>query len=120
MDIYLNVLEPLVTQEVERQLQNLPPEVASYINPVQAIAYALNHLPPLYATSEEGLRRQQQKAKTQLRQQIESAVKWGLNAVLQDPLKPSIPLRLPPETVEKYDLQVLMNSTQDVSIQLWP
>ncbi|WP_226592983.1 late competence development ComFB family protein [Microseira wollei] len=120
MDLYLNALEPLVVQEVERQLQNLPPALVAYINPAQAIAYALNRLPPLYATSEEGWNRQQQKAKTQLAQQIESAVKSGLNAVLQNPLKPSTPLQLPPQTAEKYDRQILVNFPQYASVQLWP
>ncbi len=120
MDLYLNALESLVAQEVERQLQNLPPALVAYINSAQAIAYALNRLPPLYATSEEGWNKQQQKAKTQLAQQIESAVKSGLNAVLQNPLKPSTPLQLPPQTAEKYDRQILVNCPQYASVQLWP
>jgi hypothetical protein len=101
--IYRNAIEPLVAQEVERQLQNLQPAVVAYINPGQVIAYALNRLPTLYATSVEGWNKQQEKAKTQLAKQIALAVKRGLNAVLQDPFKSSTPLKLHDQTGDKYE-----------------
>ncbi|HAX75883.1 MAG TPA: hypothetical protein DCY88_08615 [Cyanobacteria bacterium UBA11372] len=40
-----NAIEPLVEEEVERQLQQLPPQMVKYINRVQVLAYALNRLP---------------------------------------------------------------------------
>lgn len=87
--VYRNAIEPLVVEEVERQLELLPPKMVAYINPVEIAAYALNRLPALYATSEEGWQRQQQKAREELASKILMAVRWGLNAVLQDPLKNS-------------------------------
>ncbi|NET34521.1 MAG: late competence development ComFB family protein [Cyanothece sp. SIO1E1] len=84
---YRNVLEPLVTEEVKRQLKKLSPKLLPYIHPSEAIAAALNRLPPLYATSEAGWHLQQHKAMQELKPQIVMAVRWGLNAVLQDPLK---------------------------------
>jgi len=90
--LYRNALEPLVTEEVKRQLEQLSPKLVKYINPEQVIAYALNRLPPLYATSIEGWTRQQQLAKTKLEKQIFLAVRQGLAAVQRDPLKVSTPL----------------------------
>ncbi len=89
---YCNVLEPLVTAEVMRQLAELPPNLVKYIKPEEAIAYALNRLPPLYATSQEGWKRQQEKAQTDLAENIFLAVRQGLAAVQRDPLKASTPL----------------------------
>ena len=89
---YRNAIEPLVFEEVQRQLQHLPPQLVKYLNPAQVSAYALNRLPALYATSVEGWYRQQQKAKTQLAKQIFLAVRQGLAAVQRDPLKVSTPL----------------------------
>lgn len=92
--IYRNAIEPLVVEEVELQLQHLPPQVLKYINPAQVIAYALNRLPALYATSEEGWHRQQLRARKQMRDQIVTAVRQGLAAVQKDPLRISTPLKL--------------------------
>jgi Late competence development protein ComFB len=116
--IYRNAIEPLVALEVERQLQNLQPGVIAYINPAQVIAYALNRLPTLYATSEEGWNKQQQKVKTQLAQQIEVAVKWGLNVVLQDPFKPSTPLSLHDKTADQVEGRILRDRRPNFRINL--
>jgi Late competence development protein ComFB len=117
---YRNALEPLVAEEVQRQLETLPPRLVAYINSAEVIAYALNRLPALYATSEEGWNRQQQKAKTQLEQQIILAVKWGLNAVFQDPLSHSTPLRFQHETIVQQDEPVFRDVRPDIIVQLWP
>lgn len=90
--LYRNALEPLVTDEVARQLEQLSPKLVKYINPEQVIAYALNRLPPLYATSVEGWTRQQEIAKSKLEKQIFLAVRQGLAAVQRDPLKVTTPL----------------------------
>lgn len=89
---YRNALEPLVTKEVMRQLKQMPPKLAKYLNPAQIVAYALNRLPALYATSIEGWIRQQQKAEKELSAQIVLAVRQGCAAVQRDPLKCSTPL----------------------------
>lgn len=83
---YRNAMEPLVAEEVERQLQQLPPKLVPYINSVQVFAYALNQFPALYATSESGWHYQQQKAQ-QFAPQIIIAVRRGLAAVGRDPLR---------------------------------
>ena len=105
--IYRNAIEPLVAEELEQQLHRLPKQIVRYLNPAQVMAYALNRLPALYATSEEGWHRQQVRAKQQLKEQIVTAVRQGLAAVQKDPLKTSTPL--PGEaTVQQKD--ILRNS----------
>lgn len=94
---YLNAMEPLVAEEVHRQLQHLPPKLIPYLNPAQVTAYALNRLPALYATSIDGWHRQQQLAKTKLAKQIFLSARQGLAAVQRDPLKVSTPLIRPEE-----------------------
>ncbi|HAX75881.1 MAG TPA: hypothetical protein DCY88_08600 [Cyanobacteria bacterium UBA11372] len=105
--IYRNAIEPLVAEELEQQLQRVPKQILQYINPAQVMAYALNRLPALYATSEEGWHRQQLRAKQQLLEQIATAVRQGLAAVQKDPLKTSTPLK-GEATVQQKD--ILRNS----------
>lgn len=95
--LYRNAIEPIVIQEVEQQLQNLSPNILRYINSAQIIAYALNRLPALYATSKEGWNAQQLRAQKQMKEQISLAVRQGLAAVQRDPLKISTPLLLEDE-----------------------
>jgi len=83
----------MVVQEVEHQLGQLAPKMLKYVDPVQVVAYALNRLPALYATSEEGWHWQQVRAKTKLKEQITTAVRQALVAVQTDPLKVSTPLK---------------------------
>ena len=84
---YVNALEPIIVEEVQLQLQNLPCAMIPYLNSSQAVAFALNQLPPLYCTSEKGWEVQKQKAKEKLAPQIQSAVFRGLTAVQLDPLR---------------------------------
>lgn len=84
---YLNALEPIIIEEIQCQIQKLPSEMAHHLNSSQAIAFALNQLPPLYCTSEKGWEVQQKRAKEKLVPQIKSAVIRGLTAVQLDPLR---------------------------------
>jgi len=90
--LYRNALEPLVVQEVDRQVDCLPAKLLKYIEvekiKAQAIAYALNRLPAMYATSERGWEFQQQKAQEKYGRKIIEAVRQGLAAVQLDPLIP--------------------------------
>lgn len=95
--VYRNAIEPIVIQEVEQQLQKLSPNILQYINSAQIIAYALNRLPALYATSKEGWNAQQLRAQKQMKEEIYIAVRQGLAAVQRDPLKISTPLLLEDE-----------------------
>ena len=94
IQVYRNAMEPFVIEEVEQQLKQLPPRIAQYVNQTDAIAYALNRLPPLYATSERGWQQLTTKATRQMRTQIQAAVRQALIAVQRDPIRSSIPLKL--------------------------
>ncbi|MBW4560569.1 MAG: late competence development ComFB family protein [Mojavia pulchra JT2-VF2] len=80
-------MEVLVVAEVQQQIQSLPSKIAKYINPSEVTAYALNRLPALYATSKRGWQRQLHRAKTEFHQKINTAVRQGIIAVQQDPLR---------------------------------
>lgn len=92
--IYRNVMEPLVVAEANAQLQQLSPKVVQYINQTEVIAFALNRLPPLYATSEKGWQQLTTKATQKMQTQIKAAVRQAIVAVQRDPLRSSNPLRL--------------------------
>jgi hypothetical protein len=82
-----NVMESLVNEEVAKQLKKLPPRLIEYIHPDQIVAYALNRLPSLYATSEQGWHQQWKRGKQELQPQITTIVRQGFAAVQQDPLR---------------------------------
>ncbi len=91
---YINVMELLVAEEVEKQIAGLSPRVLKYLKGVEVETYALNRLPALYASSEKGWQHQYEKAKRELRHQIKSAVRQALAAVQVDPIRASEPLKL--------------------------
>lgn len=82
---YRNAMEPLVVQEVRRQMSQLAPGAVRNVNPADVVAYALNFLPALYATTEDGWSWQQTRAKRDLKGQISEAVSQGLMVVHQSP-----------------------------------
>ena len=97
---YRNAMEPLVIEELEFQLQNLPVEAAEKINKTEAIAYALNRVPPLYSTTQEGWYWQQQRAREKFLDLIAKAVAWAIKRT-QKPNKNFIrPLPNPHATSE--------------------
>ncbi|MBV5259770.1 competence protein ComFB [Synechococcus moorigangaii CMS01] len=93
--VYQNIMESLVNKEVHRQIKNLPKKLAEYIDAVEVATYALNRLPPLYASSERGKVRQEQKGVLDLKQQINIAVRQAIAAVQRDPIRASNPLPAP-------------------------
>lgn len=89
---YMNVMELLVTEEVEKQLKTMHPRMLKYLKRVEVETYALNRLPSLYASSEKGWQHQYEKAKRELHNQIKSAVRQAFAAVQVDPIRSSEPL----------------------------
>ena len=108
-----NVMELLVTQEVERQRSQLPENLAKYIDPVEVATYALNRLPPLYACSQQGWQYQQLQAQKKFQPQISTAVRQALAAVQRDPIKRSTPLK-PSEETELQEAQAALQALQDL------
>ncbi|MFZ4666370.1 MAG: late competence development ComFB family protein [Prochlorotrichaceae cyanobacterium] len=107
---YINVLETLVEQEVERQLQTLSFHVRQQVRPIEVITYALNRFHPLYACSDTGVKAQRAKAKEMYGDRIEQAVTWGIRAVQQDPLRHFQPL---PTEINPVEQQAL-NSVREL------
>lgn len=87
-----NVMEFLVAQEIERQIIRYPTNINRYINRVEVATYALNRLPPLYASSQEGLNRQKLRGRKEFSVEITKVVRQALAAVQKDLLRSSTPL----------------------------
>lgn len=92
MGSYQNAMELLVGEEVQRQIKSLPTKSASYVNELELVAYALNQLPALYATSEKGLAYQLQRGQAKFGPQIKQAVQRSLIAISRDPIRKYVPL----------------------------
>jgi len=97
---FTNALEKLVIANVEKQLPQLGSVLARSVKVEDAAAYALNRLPTMYATSAGGLLYQQQKAKTELADDISSAVIQALLALGKAPTRMVGPL-----PINKFDLE---------------
>lgn len=81
---FINVMEELVITETIAQITAIEVNTDDVQLDVGDIAaYALNRLPPLYATTEEGASYQRERAQTELkdliRQQVESAIAQNLD-----------------------------------------
>jgi len=104
---YRNVMESLVIEEAEKQFQKLPPKVSGYVNRAEVVAYALNRLPALYATSERGWEQQRVRAAKELGAQIVAAVRQAIAAVQRDPLRTVVPLKVEDEWESQIALRDL-------------
>ncbi len=88
---YKNIMEILVDEEIDQQTCDLSSEEAQQINRIEIAAHALNHLPPLYASSQEGVALQYDSAQQNYRQEITTAVEDALAAIKRLPWKGSTP-----------------------------
>ncbi len=98
---FRNVLENLVVQTIYREMQNLTPTQMAMVSVDDVAAYALNRLPPMYATSKRGLMQLRQRAKTEMAGDIVLAVRQGLETILQAPDR-----MLPPLPSHKFDAEL--------------
>ncbi len=89
---HINVMERLIAAEVDEQLQQLPERVLRYVKRVEVETYALNRLPPLYASSEKGWQHQCDRAHQELKTKITNVVHQAFAAVQVDPIRLSQPL----------------------------
>lgn len=106
MCIYKNVMEILVEEEVIRQYKALSVD-ASYPKPEDIVAYALNQLPPLYATSEQGLQYQIQRGRVKFAIRITQTVQQAIAAVRRKLQTQNTPLRQAQVAVMGHKLQEL-------------
>jgi len=73
-----NAMEVLVNEEIDRQIAVSSEFDLRDFDRCDAVAYALNRLPALYATTEEGWTRQVDRARRGLMDLVEMAVDWGM------------------------------------------
>ncbi len=86
---FINVMEELVLSEAIRQVATVEMNQAEAgaseprLDVGDVAAYALNRLPPLYATSEEGAKYQRERAKAEMqtiiRQQVEEGIERNID-----------------------------------------
>lgn len=80
---FINVMEELVLTEAIARVAEIEATSESSLDVGDIAAYALNRLPPLYATTEEGATYQRQRARAQLQeliaQQVNEAIARSLN-----------------------------------------
>ena len=84
---FVNVLEEILVRETYIQIEELRPEIQPKVKVAEVVAYAINRLPPLFATSMKGWQYQYQYTLNELQPQITQLVRQGIKAVLfGDPL----------------------------------
>jgi len=87
-----NALEELVIEEAEAQYKRLSADVKERVDLSEVIAYALNRLPPMYATTMIGWVQQRKKAEQELGAAITKAVRNGFLSTQSDVLRQNDPM----------------------------
>lgn len=87
-----NVMEVLVADEIDRQIVRLPNNIRKFVNVIEVATYALNRLPALYASSQQGFNKQKLKGRSQYSVKITQEVRKGFATIQQDLLRSSTPL----------------------------
>jgi hypothetical protein len=82
---FINVMEELVVSEVISRVAEIETTSDCILDVGDIAAYALNRLPPLYATTEEGASYQKQKAKEELQELIFQQVEKSMSVFLNRP-----------------------------------
>ena len=83
---FINVMEELVVSEVISRVAEIETTSNRLLDVGDISAYALNRLPPLYATTEEGANFQRQKAKQELQPIITEQVEKAISLYLDRPV----------------------------------
>lgn len=91
---YSNVLENVVVLVARHLMRNIPPSVIDQIDMAEIAAYALNRLPPMYATSTRGYKLLKRRAQFELTQEITTKVHEGILKVGLSPALANLPLNL--------------------------
>jgi hypothetical protein len=100
-----NAIEELVIEETKNQVMRLSGGVKAKTSIDEIAAYALNRLPPMYATTRRGYIQQQKRAYNELKQEISQTISRGLIGVRKDSLKDSTPL--PNSELEREERSLL-------------
>lgn len=87
-----NALEELVIEEAEAQYKRLGADVKKRVDLSEVIAYTLNRLPPMYATTQRGWTQQRKKADQELGDAIIKTVRKGFLSTQSDVLRQNDPI----------------------------
>jgi len=87
-----NALEELVIEEAEAQYKRLGADVKKRVDLSEVIAYTLNRLPPMYATTQRGWVQQRKKADQELGASIAKTVRNGFLSTQSDVLRQNDPI----------------------------
>jgi hypothetical protein len=82
---FINVMEELVLSEAIARIAEIEQTSDSSLDVGDIAAYALNRLPPLYATTEEGASYQRQRARQELQSLIQKQVTEAISRYLDRP-----------------------------------
>lgn len=87
-----NALEELVIEESEAQYKRLGADVKKRVDLSEVIAYTLNRLPPMYATTQRGWVQQRKRAEQELGNAIAKTVRNGFLSTQSDVLRQNDPI----------------------------
>ncbi|PZO44271.1 MAG: competence protein ComFB [Pseudanabaena frigida] len=87
-----NALEELVIDEAEAQYKRLGADVKKRVDLSEVIAYTLNRLPPMYATTQRGWVQQRKRADQELGVAITKTVRNGFLSTQSDVLREPDPI----------------------------
>lgn len=110
-----NVMEILVSEEIDRQINRLPSNIKKFINPIEVATYALNRLPALYASSQQGFNKQKIRGRAEYSVKVTQEVRKGFAAVQQDLLRSSTPLTAEAENNIDHDLQAAKAALRELA-----
>ncbi|MEM8828447.1 MAG: late competence development ComFB family protein [Cyanobacteria bacterium P01_G01_bin.19] len=113
-----NVMEVLVSEEIDRQINRLPSNIKKFINPIEVATYALNRLPALYASSQQGYNKQKIKGRSEYSVKITQEVRKGFAAIQKDLLRSSTPLIADNGKDLERDLQEAKAALQELAVYL--
>ncbi|MEA5509967.1 late competence development ComFB family protein [Crocosphaera sp. UHCC 0190] len=98
---FINLMEELVLSEAINRIAALESKEPCQLDVGDIAAYALNRLPPLYATTQEGAEYQRQRAKEELQTLIAQQVEEGIQRYVACP---TVPGRNPLEKTQRNDI----------------
>lgn len=82
---FINVMEELVVSEVISRIAEIESTSNNSLDVGDISAYALNRLPPLYATTEEGANFQRKKANDELKNLINQQIEQSISLYMDHP-----------------------------------
>ncbi len=89
---FVNVLERLVYSLTEQYLERLSPHVKQKVNLYEVVAYTLNRVPPMYATTAKGLKQLKARAKEEYGKKIVNTIHEAVTTIVQNPHRSVSPM----------------------------